>query len=161
MYELTSAATPGLRLSYGIVQRSPRIAEDQAFQYQGYTIPPGTPISLDHYHMHHSESVFPDSHTYKPERWLDNPKGPDGIKHLSRYMVAFSRGNRMCLGMQMAYAEMFAAIATIFRRFDLELFETDKSSVEFYRDYVTAQVKPGGMGVRVLVKQQTAAQMDV
>ena len=134
------------------MQRSPRIAHEQAFHYQEYNIPPGTPVSLDAYHMHHSESVFPDSHTYKPERWLGNPKGPDGVKQLSRYMVAFGRGNRMCLGMQMAYAEMFATIATLFRRLELELFETDKSSVEFYRDYVTPQVKPGGFGVRVIIK---------
>jgi len=71
--------------------------------------------------MHHTESIFPDSYTYKPERWLGNPKGPDGVKHLSRYMVACSPGTRMCLGMQMAYLEMFATIATLFRRFDMEL----------------------------------------
>ena len=153
MYHLLTYPTLlGLRLSYGIVQRSPRVAQDQVFQYQGYTIPAGTPISLDHFHMHHCETIFPDSYTFKPERWLDNQKGPDGVKQLSRYMVAFSRGNRMCLGMQMAYLEMFVTIATLFRRFEMELFETDRSSVDFYRDFVTAQVKPGGLGVRVLVR---------
>ena len=52
----------------------------------------------------------------------------------------------------MAYAEMFATIATIFRRLELDLFNTDKSSVEFYRDYLTPQAKPGGPGVRVIIK---------
>ena len=66
-------------------------------------------------------------------------------------MVAFSRGNRMCLGMQMAYAEMLTTIATLFRRFDMELFETDRTSVDFYQDFVTPQVRPGVLGVRVLV----------
>ena len=149
---LTYPVSLGLRLSYGIVQRSPRISQDQAFHYQGYTIPAGTPISLDHFHMHHCESVFPDSYTFKPERWLDNQKGPDGGKQLSRYMVAFSRGNRMCLGMYMAYLEMFTTIATLFRRFEMELFQTDRTNVDFYRDFVSAQVKPGGLGVRVLVR---------
>ena len=150
---LTHPTFSGLRLSYGVVQRSPRIAQDQVFHYQGYTIPAGTPISLDQFHMHHCESVFPDSHSFKPERWLsDDQKGPDRAKQLSRYMVAFSRGNRMCLGMQMAYLEMFATIAMLFRRFEMELFRTDRTSVDFYRDFVTAQVKPGGHGVRVLVR---------
>ena len=153
MYNLLTYPTLlGLRFSYGIVQRSPRVAQDQVFHYQGYTIPAGTYISLDHFHMHHCESVFPDSYSFKPERWLDNPKGPDGVKQLSRYMVAFSRGNRMCLGMQMAYLEMFVTIATMFRRFEMELFQTDRRNVDFYRDFVTAQVKPGGSGVRVLVR---------
>ena len=58
----------------------------------------------------------------------------------------------MCLGMQMAYLEMFVAIATLFRRFEMELFQTDRTSVDFYGDFVTAQVKPGGLGVRVLIK---------
>lgn len=150
-HPLTYPIHSGLRLSYGIVQRSPRVSDDQPFHYGKYTIPPGTPISLDHFHQHHSESVFPDSYTYKPERWLGNPKGPDGVKQLSRYMVAFSRGNRMCLGMQMAYAEMLTTIATLFRRFEMELFETDRTSVDFYQDFVTPQVRPGGLGVRVLV----------
>ncbi len=66
-------------------------------------------------------------------------------------MVAFSRGNRMCPGMQMAYAEMLTTIATLFRRFEMELFETDRTSVDFYQDFVTPQVRPGGLGVRVLV----------
>ena len=102
--------------------------------------------------MHHHEEIFPDSYTYKPERWLGNPKGPDGVKQLSRYMVAFGRGNRICLGMHMAYLEIYLTIATLLRRFDFNLFETDRSSVDFFREFVTPQPKPGGHGVRVQVK---------
>lgn len=46
---------------------------------------------MDIYSIAHDEKIFPDSFTFKPERWLNNPKGPDGEKYLSRYMVSFSR----------------------------------------------------------------------
>ena len=41
--------------------------------------------------------------------------------------------------------------SALFRRFEMELFETDRTSVDFYQDFVTPQVRPGGLGVRVLV----------
>ena len=102
--------------------------------------------------MHSNEAIFPDSRAYKPERWLGDPKGPDGIKQLSRYMVAFGRGSRMCLGMQMAYCELYTMLASMMRRFEFALYETDRSDVEFYRDALTPQAKPGSLGVRILVK---------
>jgi hypothetical protein len=46
--------------------------------------------------MHHNETVFPDSHRFKPERWLD----PAERKRLEKYMVAFSKGSRQCIGIQ-------------------------------------------------------------
>lgn len=143
---------PGLRLSYGVAQRSPRVSHDHAFEYEGWLIPPRTPVSQDSFHMHHHEEIFPNSDTYKPERWLDNPKGPDGVKQLSRYMVTFGRGSRICLGMNIAYAEIYIATATVLRRLDFSLFDTDKSNVEFFQEFLVPQPRLGSLGVRVLVK---------
>ncbi|KAL8958202.1 MAG: hypothetical protein Q9193_004696 [Seirophora villosa] len=143
-----------LRLSYGVVQRSTRVAPSTIpLRYKSYTIPPGTHISSDTYHMHHNEGVFPRSHTYDPARWLDNPKGPDGVKQLSRYMVAFSRGSRMCLGMQLASAEIFIALATLMRRFQWEICEgVEKEDVQFIRDFIIPVPRDGTRGVRVFVR---------
>ncbi|KAL4867993.1 hypothetical protein BDV12DRAFT_186272 [Aspergillus spectabilis] len=148
---LTACIEEGLRIGFGTVQRSPRISP-HPLKYQDYMIPPGTPVSQDSYHMHLHEDIFPDSTTYKPERWLGNPRGPDGVKQLSRYMVAFGRGARMCLGMQMAYAEIYLMIASMMRRFEFELFETDREDVDFYVDWLTPHAKLDSKGVRVLVK---------
>jgi cytochrome P450 len=46
--------------------------------------------------MHHNETVFPDSYSYVPERWLD----PAERKRLEKYLVSFSKGTRQCLGMK-------------------------------------------------------------
>jgi cytochrome P450 len=45
--------------------------------------------------MHHNESIFPNSWTFLPERWL----GEEG-KAKEKYMIAFSRGTRQCMGMK-------------------------------------------------------------
>ncbi|RFU34022.1 hypothetical protein B7463_g2266, partial [Scytalidium lignicola] len=130
----------------------PQWTELQQLPYLNACVQERTPVSLDTYHMHHNEEVFPDSYTFKPERWLDNPKGPDGQKQLSLYMTAFGKGTRQCLGMTMAIAEMYITLATLFRRFDFTLFETGRKDVDFYHDMTTPQVKPGSLGVRVTVK---------
>jgi cytochrome P450 len=49
-------------------------------------------------HIHHNETIFPDSHEFKPERWLE--KRPEGAPPLEKYLVSFSRGSRMCAGMK-------------------------------------------------------------
>lgn len=56
------------------------------------------PVSMDAYYVYMNEAIFPNPLKFRPERWLGDPKGPDGIRPLSYYMVLFSRGARNCLG---------------------------------------------------------------
>ncbi|KAF2843598.1 hypothetical protein M501DRAFT_1012940 [Patellaria atrata CBS 101060] len=49
----------GLRIGFGTVQRSPRISPN-TFHYATFTIPAGTPVPSDSYHMHTNEAVFPE-----------------------------------------------------------------------------------------------------
>lgn len=116
-------------------------------------IPAGVPVSMDAYHMHSNEAVFPEPHEFRPERWLGDPMGPDGVHTLSHYLVPFSRGSRACIGMHLAYMELFIALATVIRRHEFEIFETDRSDVDFVNDLVRPMPKWGSKGVRVMVKQ--------
>lgn len=116
-------------------------------------IPPGVTVGMDAYHMHSNDSVFPEPNAFRPERWLNSPKGPDGVRPLSNYLVSFSRGSRACIGLNLAYMELYVALATLFRRFDLELFETDRSDVDFLLDVVVPMPKKDTKGVRMVVKK--------
>lgn len=107
---------------------------------------------MDNYAVSHHAGIFPDHTTYNPSRWLNDPRAPSG-RQLSRYMVAFGRGTRSCVGMQLAYAELYIDISTLFRRFDFELFETDRTAVDPFMDTFVPRPKPGTKGVRVLVKR--------
>lgn len=105
---------------------------------------------MDNYAVSHDPFIFADHQTYKPSRWPNDPKAPSG-KQLSRYMVAFGRGTRSCVGMQLAYAELYIGFSTLFRRFDLELFETDRTAVDLFMDTFVPRPRPGTQGVKVLI----------
>ncbi|RAL03205.1 cytochrome P450 [Aspergillus ibericus CBS 121593] len=147
---LTGCLQECIRLSYGIVQRSPRTTGRFPLVYKTWTMPPGTIISMDNYSVSHDEEIFPDSFTFKPDRWLNDPLAPDGRK-LTRYLVSFGRGTRSCLGINLAYAEMYISLANVYRNFEFELFETGRESVDCYRDMFLPHAKPGTQGVRVKV----------
>ena len=96
MSYLTALIKEGLRLSYGVASRMPRIAPDRTLNYGDWEIPPGTAVSMTPPSIFHDENIFPDSHSYSPERFLD----PVNAKGLSRCFAPFSRGTRSCLGQQ-------------------------------------------------------------
>ncbi|MCJ1422276.1 hypothetical protein MMC29_000156 [Sticta canariensis] len=148
---LTAVLQESLRFSYGTSQRTPRIFES-AVEYGPYTIPPGVPISLTCYIQHHDERIFPSSHTFIPDRWLDNPMAPGTDQPLSTYLVSFSKGTRNCLGMNLGYAELYIGLATVFRLVKMELFETQRDAVDMASDHVVQTPKAGTKGVRVLIK---------
>lgn len=100
--------------------------------------------------MHHDERIFPHSHTFDPARWLNSPKVGD--KPLTRYLVPFSKGTRMCVGMHLAWAGMYIGLANMFRRLDFDLFETADDAVVMAREFFVAQPREDTKGVRVLVK---------
>ena len=44
-------------------------------------------------------------------------------------------------------------LSTMFRRYEMELFETDVESVKIYAEYFLPAVKPGKEGIKVLVRK--------
>ncbi|KAJ6153740.1 hypothetical protein N7470_006699 [Penicillium chermesinum] len=103
---LNAVIMEGLRHSYGVAPRSPRIAPDETLTYRGqfkghnivYTIPPGTPMGMSSAITNHNEDVFPEPYEFIPERWL----GLDESKRrkLENHMTSFSKGSRQCVGMK-------------------------------------------------------------
>ncbi|KAL1866898.1 hypothetical protein Daus18300_006601 [Diaporthe australafricana] len=103
---LNAVISEGLRLSYGVTARTPRIAPAETLTYRGhfegrdveYTIPPGTPMGMSNALNHHDEDVFPDSHRFLPERWLG--VGESQRRRMESNLTSFSKGSRQCLGMK-------------------------------------------------------------
>ncbi|KAF6820849.1 cytochrome P450 [Colletotrichum plurivorum] len=147
---LNAVVQESLRLAFGISQRLSRINEEGPVTYGSYVIPPGVPFSMTSYLQHRHAEIFPDPDAFRPERWLGSPKTAAG-KPLSRYLVPFGRGPRMCLGMNFAMAELYIGLATVFRRLDLELYETGRDAVDMAADYFVPIPKEGTEGVRVMV----------
>ncbi len=96
---LSACMREAVQLSYGVTARSPRISPDAAMKYGEWIIPAGIPVSMSIYDVCQDESIFPDSHSFKPERWLNNPRTADGSP-LDRYFVGFGKDSRNCLGIK-------------------------------------------------------------
>ncbi|KAF2182877.1 cytochrome P450 [Zopfia rhizophila CBS 207.26] len=155
---LTAVLKEGLRLGYGTTVRSARVAPDTSLKCGDWIIPPGTPVSMTIPLTHHDESIFPDSDSFNPGRWLGN-----GASRLEKYLVSFSKGSRACLGLNLAWAELYLCTAGVFRLFGsqevrgasdvgvLELYETDIGDVALVSDMFFPVAKEGSKGVRVKV----------
>ena len=107
------------------------------------------------YLMHRSPTIFPSPETFAPSRWLDAPTitAKGGVERpLSRYLVPFSKGPRMCLGINMANAELYIGLASVFRRLEFELFETGLRDVDMASDYLVPMPVEGSKGIRATVK---------
>ena len=64
--------------------------------------------------------------------------------------MAFNKGGRKCIGIELARAEIYLATAGLVGgRLEMELFETGGEEVAFLHDYQVAMGKLGGAGVRV------------
>ncbi|KAK4156107.1 cytochrome P450 [Chaetomidium leptoderma] len=150
---LTACVEEAVRLACGQMTRSPRISR-KPITYAQHVLPPGTHISADTWHMHHNEVLYPCSTAFRPERWLDEPYAPAPYhsRPLKHFMVSFGKGTRRCIGENLARAEITVALASLFRRFDWELFETTYEDVRVIRDLVAPDVSRESKGVRVLVK---------
>lgn len=100
----------------------------------------------------HDESIFPSSYEFIPERWLDDPKTDDGLP-LDRFLVCFGRGTRSCLGMTLAWTEMYLTLGMMFRRFKFELHESSVEDVKMKHDFFIPVTKLESKGLRVFAKR--------
>ncbi|KAK3070560.1 hypothetical protein LTR53_010241 [Teratosphaeriaceae sp. CCFEE 6253] len=145
---LAAVVKEGFRMNDGASSRLARVAPDTDLVRGSQVIPKGSSIGMSSWIQHRDPRLFPNGETFLPERWLD----PDAAPKLEKYLVPFSRGTRNCLGMNLAKSEIFLTLAAVFRRFDLELFGTDRSDVDMAHDFFIPYTKMDSKGVRVVVK---------
>lgn len=168
---LVAVVQEALRLGDGVTARLQRVSPEKPIVFtdrsgsgKEYLIPPQTPVAISSFYVHHDESIFPDAESFIPERWIENT-------HLSRFLVSFSKGSRQCLGINLAYAEIYLCLVAIFRRFGssaggedgvgvsgeddegvLELFETGSKDVETAADLFLPAAVEGSEGIRIKVR---------
>lgn len=96
------------RIFYGVSHRLQRIFPNRTLQYKDIAIPQGTPVSMSQLHIHDNERYFPDAYKFEPGRW-QGPNPP------YKYLVPFGKGSRMCVGIELAKAELLTTLANMFR----------------------------------------------
>ncbi|KAL4808782.1 cytochrome P450 [Aspergillus unguis] len=149
---LTAVINEGLRLAYGVTHRLQLLAEEPLV-YSDKTLPVGTPISMTSIFMHDNPAVFPSPRTFSPDRWLEmSPE--DRSKIMGKHFVPFSKGTRMCLGMHLAYAEMYLVLATVFTRYKVVLDGTRREDVEMAHDFFDPAPMKGARGLVVRLQRR-------
>lgn len=92
--------------------------------YKEYTFPPGTIISTSLMMVSKDPSIWgSDAEVFRPERWIGK-ENKDG--RLDQWLVSFSKGTRVCPGLEIAWVEMRLLFAHIFRKFELSIDEKAK-----------------------------------
>lgn len=97
---LSAVVQETLRLHPPASMRGQRVSPDESVVYRSrdgeveWSIPPGTPMSMSTYLVQMDPVIFQNPYEWRPERWIEDPK-------LDRYLLAFSRGSRMCLGYEL------------------------------------------------------------
>lgn len=155
---MTAVIKEALRLAFGTSSRIPRVAIDKPMEYHGTKIPTGVPVSMTIPLIHLNPEIFPDPEGFHPERWLEADSSV-----LERYLVPFSKGPRGCVGINLAWAELYICLSAVFRVFGstevrgagdvgvMELYETDYGDIKMTRDGFFPVPKEGSKGVRLKV----------
>ncbi|OQE13535.1 hypothetical protein PENFLA_c046G02007 [Penicillium flavigenum] len=140
---LRGVVKEALRFTQGAPGRLPRVVPSDGATLCGEFIPGQTIVSSSHYVYHFDSHIFDDPFAFKPERWLDETDS----QRLDKHMLSFSRGSRGCIGINLAYAELYLIFAHVLRKFDLSLDGTTMDDMTL-RDYYAPMAK-GHLKVRV------------
>lgn len=144
---LTAIIQEGLRITHLVTHRSCRLFPDKALVYRGQSIPQGTILHMTTLLIHENEDVFPEPRAFKPERWLGEAQ-----QLPISYLVPFGRGTRSCLGINLAWAELYLVLANVFRRFEFDVSQVIRQrDVDVSKDLIMGVPSPDSKGIIVKV----------
>ncbi|THU96865.1 cytochrome P450 [Dendrothele bispora CBS 962.96] len=143
---LTAVIKESLRLSHGVPVGLLRVVGPDSAVVGGYQVPQGTIVSVGATFMHWNPQVFPEPFKFNPDRWLQ-----EQTRELDTYLVPFSRGPRQCIGMNLAWCELFLILGHLFRKLDIEIKDLTIQDMQDIRFYFVS-VLAGAKHLRGIVK---------
>ncbi|KAL7917142.1 cytochrome P450 [Trichoderma austrokoningii] len=143
---LTAIIRESLRISSLVPNRS-LLTADQPLQYKQWSLKPGTAFCMNTSKYLLDASIYCNPTIFDPERWLGDPQITQKLLH---HFAPFSKGHRGCIGMNLAYAELYLVSAHTIRRFDMRLHDViRKRDVDTVRDAFIGLPSRESKGVRV------------
>ena len=147
---LTAVINEGHRMANGVAGRLARTAPDEALVCHGYTIPAGVTMSQSNYLLHTNPEAFPNPHEYHPERYLES-YGEVEPAEAHKHLVPFSKGARMCVGQNLAWAELYLTIAVLMTSVRMVLVDTTARDVTIESEHFVGLLPEDSKGIRVRV----------
>ncbi|KAJ5640146.1 benzoate 4-monooxygenase cytochrome P450 [Penicillium longicatenatum] len=148
---LSAVVQESLRLCNPITHRLSRVFPDKALRYQDYVIPPGWTVGMTAMLIHENESIYPEPYEFRPERWLNEDFES---RQLERYCVPFNKGVRVCLGLNLARAELFLILAVLFRQFKFDVSQVSRArDIDLTRDFLIGATIADSPGILVGVER--------
>lgn len=83
----------------------------------GEHIPECTIVSCNAWVIHRNKQIFGDDvDMYRPERWLEDP---ERTKVMAATLFHFGMGSRTCIGKNISLLEMYKAVPSILKTFEV------------------------------------------
>ncbi|KAE8357782.1 cytochrome P450 [Aspergillus caelatus] len=109
---LTAVIKEALRLTHGVVAPLPRVVSAGGAWIDGYHVPGGTSVGTSHVFIHMSPDHHDAPEKFRHERWLGNSS--------DKHLVAFSKGPRACMGINLAWCQLYLVLATLVRTIQMD-----------------------------------------
>jgi cytochrome P450 len=126
---LRACIDEALRMSAPVIAPLYREAGPGGATVRGIYVPEGYVAASQAYALHHNEKYYPDSFSYRPDRWL-SPSSMSSESENKSISVSpdaktafftFSHGTRNCAGINLAYLEISLVIARVLWLADLRI----------------------------------------
>ncbi|KAI6086929.1 cytochrome P450 [Hypoxylon rubiginosum] len=123
---LTAIIMEAMRLAPAMATRTARIAQDKDLVYGKWRIPAGTPVGMTQHLLNQNEEEYPEPKRFNPDRFMD----PDPWHLGNKTFAPFGKGKRSCIGMYLAWAEIYLLLGNLVQRFEFKFPKT--TAEDFY-----------------------------
>lgn len=114
----------------------------------GQALPPGTVVGMSAWVVHRDPDTFgQDCNEWKPERWIGT--SPENRRLMENALLTFGAGNRVCLGKNIAYLEVYKLIPTLLQTFTFRLADPSDRHWKVENRWFVNQT-----GLKVLVRRR-------
>ncbi|RKP09113.1 cytochrome P450 [Thamnocephalis sphaerospora] len=85
----------------------------------GKYLPENTIVMAPQYALNHWDKIWDEPNAFRPERWLTTDSAR--LDEMKRAFFPFSTGTRACVGRELAWMELRVTLASLIRRFEVEV----------------------------------------